>query len=215
MKRSLQIGIFVGLLIVFGAIGRSAGQQGGTAQGGSTNGVSLAPTGTNQTITPGDTTSIPLTIKEAASTSAAQDLNIVTSAGAAVFQVTPGASASITLGNGNHLLGGWGNNTFTFGTAGNDPVLVINARDTQVGGTTNERIFQKTANKDFAGVATCAASTVTVAFANAFTSTPAIFVSDETTTGGARVSTKSNAAFTVTCTGATDVLDYIVVGNPN
>jgi hypothetical protein len=70
-------------------------------------------------------------------------------------------------------------------------------------------------NTDTEGLVTCAASTVTKTFAQAFTSTPTIVVSDETTAGGARVSAKSASAFTVTCTGATDVVDYFVFGNPN
>jgi len=71
------------------------------------------------------------------------------------------------------------------------------------------------ANNDYAGVLTCAAGTVSKTFTAAWTSTPTIVVSDETTAGGARVSAKSATAFTVTCTGATDVVDYIVIGNPN
>jgi hypothetical protein len=64
-------------------------------------------------------------------------------------------------------------------------------------------------------VLTCAAGTASWTFALAYTSTPVILVSDETTAGGARVSAKSNTGFTVTCTGATDVVDYFVIGNPN
>lgn len=80
---------------------------------------------------------------------------------------------------------------------------------------TADRIQQSAANNDKAGVVTCAGNTVTKTFANPYVSTPVIFVSDETTAGGARVSAKSASAFTVTCTGATDVVDYIVMGNPN
>jgi hypothetical protein len=70
------------------------------------------------------------------------------------------------------------------------------------------------AQADSWGVATCATSTVSISFAIAYTSTPVIVVSDETTTGGARVSTKSNSGFTITCTGASDVVDYFTGGNP-
>lgn len=82
-------------------------------------------------------------------------------------------------------------------------------------GGKGQHIKTQAATSDVAGVLTCAASTASLTFTTAYTSTPVIVVSDETTAGGVRVSAKSNTAFTVTCTGATDVVDYITVGNPN
>ncbi len=76
-------------------------------------------------------------------------------------------------------------------------------------------LTQAAANGDKAGVLTCAIGTVTKTFSTAYSSTPVIVISDETTVGGANVSTKSASAFTVTCTGLTDVVDYFVIGNPN
>ncbi|HEY5027433.1 MAG TPA: hypothetical protein VIK39_03415, partial [Candidatus Angelobacter sp.] len=96
-------------------------------------------------------------------------------------------------------------NYFKFGNTGH---LIFS-------GAASQHIDTFAANNDISGVLTCAASTVTKTFATAYTSTPVIGVSDETTTGGARVSAKSASAFTVTCTGATDTLDYFVHGNPN
>lgn len=78
-----------------------------------------------------------------------------------------------------------------------------------------QHVVSQAAQADSWGVATCAASTVTITFTRAYTSTPAIVVSDETAAGGARVSAKSNSAFTITCSGATDVVDYFTGGNPN
>jgi hypothetical protein len=81
--------------------------------------------------------------------------------------------------------------------------------------TAGQHFNQSAATSDLAGTLTCAAGTVSRTFTTAFTSTPIIVVSDETTAGGAKVSAKSNTAFTVTCTGATDAIDYQVIGNPN
>jgi hypothetical protein len=78
-----------------------------------------------------------------------------------------------------------------------------------------QHLVSQAAQADSWGVATCAASTVTVTFTRAYTSTPTIVVSDETSAGGARVSAKSNSSFTITCSGATDVVDYFTGGNPN
>jgi len=78
-----------------------------------------------------------------------------------------------------------------------------------------QHVNTQAAQADSWGVATCSSSTATVSFTTAYTSTPAIIVSDETTTGGARVSAKSNSSFTITCTGASDVVDYFTGGNPN
>jgi hypothetical protein len=78
-----------------------------------------------------------------------------------------------------------------------------------------QHLVSQAAQADSWGVATCAGSTVTVTFTRAYTSTPVIVVSDETAAGGARVSAKSNTAFTITCSGATDVVDYFTGGNPN
>ncbi len=78
-----------------------------------------------------------------------------------------------------------------------------------------QHINSQAAQADSWGVATCNTNTVTVTFTTAYTSTPVIVVSDETTAGGARVSASSNTAFTITCTGASDVVDYFTGGNPN
>jgi hypothetical protein len=82
-------------------------------------------------------------------------------------------------------------------------------------GNTSSRITAQAAPGDLAGTLTCAASTATKTFTTAYTSTPTILVFDETTKGGVNLTAKSATAFTVSCTGATDALDYIVIGNPN
>jgi hypothetical protein len=89
------------------------------------------------------------------------------------------------------------------------------AANLQFNSSKGQHIFTQAATSDLAGVLTCAASTASLTFATAYASTPTIVVSDETTTGGARVSAKSNTAFTITCTGATDVVAYHTIGNPN
>jgi hypothetical protein len=82
-------------------------------------------------------------------------------------------------------------------------------------GNTSSHIIAQAAPGDLAGTLACAASTATKTFTTAYTSTPTILVFDETTKGGVNLTAKSNTAFTVSCTGATDALDYIVIGNPN
>lgn len=68
---------------------------------------------------------------------------------------------------------------------------------------------------DISGVLTCSSGTVSKTFTTAYTATPVIIVSDETTTGGAKVSTKSATGFTITCTGSSDVVDFMTRGNAN
>jgi hypothetical protein len=62
---------------------------------------------------------------------------------------------------------------------------------------------------------TCAANTKTITFTTAFSNTNYVaLLTDQTTAGGARVSTKNTGSMVITCTGATDVVDYLVLGNP-
>lgn len=70
-------------------------------------------------------------------------------------------------------------------------------------------------NQDNWGTAVCAASTVTVTFTRAFTTaTYQVILTDQTTAGGAKAGTKNTGSFVITCTGATDSVDYLVLGNP-
>ena len=72
------------------------------------------------------------------------------------------------------------------------------------------------AARTWAGVTSCTTSTFTVTMTKLkYNSTPVIIVSDETTSGGARVSAKSATSFSVACTGASDVVDWATFGNPN
>ena len=72
-----------------------------------------------------------------------------------------------------------------------------------------------TVNLDNWGTATCAASTATVNFNTVYsTTTYQVMLTDQTTAGGARVSTKNVGSMVITCTGATDSVDYLVLGNP-
>ena len=73
----------------------------------------------------------------------------------------------------------------------------------------------------WAGTTSCSSNTFTITFptignnAMAFMNVPTIIISNSTTMGGARVSARSTTGFTVTCYGATDSVDWIVIGNPN
>jgi len=67
----------------------------------------------------------------------------------------------------------------------------------------------------YAGTSACSGSIKTIILPITYNSQPAIFVFDETTKGGASLSAKSTSGFAVSCAGATDVFDWMVVGNPN
>lgn len=70
-------------------------------------------------------------------------------------------------------------------------------------------------NNDRVGTLTCALGTVTYTFTLAMTTTTyRVILTDQTTTGGALVSAKNLASFDVSCTGLTDSVDYMVIGNP-
>jgi len=64
------------------------------------------------------------------------------------------------------------------------------------------------------GRATASSNSITVVFNNTYAVTPIIVVSDETTAGGATVTSKSATGCTITTTGASDVVDWTVVPNP-
>jgi hypothetical protein len=75
-------------------------------------------------------------------------------------------------------------------------------------------IGQASANQ-FAGTSSCSASTKSISLPITYISQPVILVFDETTKGGVNLSAKSTSGFTVSCAGATDVFDWMIIGNPN
>jgi hypothetical protein len=207
-----------------------AGGYTSPAQGGtSANAIVNNPLGTSQTITPGDTTSVPLTIVGAASTSV--DLfDVGPNGGTKAFSVNntgttfqigagvSGATINCSPGGGVCTFGPGVNAALILGGGGAGPVNLKTSGSIGLGvgiGSTGLHLNLNAANEDIAGKLTCAGSTATKTFSTAFTSTPTVIVFDETTKGGANLTAISNSAFTVSCTGATDALDYIVVGNPN
>jgi len=70
------------------------------------------------------------------------------------------------------------------------------------------------AANQWAGVSACSGSTKAISLPVTYNSQPVIIVFDETTKGGTSLTTKSASGFTVSCTGASDVFDWMVVGNP-
>jgi hypothetical protein len=84
------------------------------------------------------------------------------------------------------------------------------------GGLYANALNQSTASS-FAGTSACSSSSKVITFApsTAFNSQPVILVFDETTKGGANLTAKSTTAFTVSCSGASDVFDWEVIGNPD
>ncbi len=73
---------------------------------------------------------------------------------------------------------------------------------------------QKSPNQ-YAGVSSCRGGMREVALPRTYNSQPVIFVFDESTRGGASLVAKTTSAFTVSCGGAGDTFDWIVVGDPN
>jgi hypothetical protein len=181
--------------------------------GGAANSVSLTPS-TNQTIQASNTTAIPLTIKEATGTTSGQDFQILDSTGVNnLFSISNGGT-TINLHNGvNTTIGGNGAGSITIGN--NTGATNLGGRIVKVGNDGFTHITMFSANNDVAGNLTCAGGTVTKTFAATYTSTPTVLPVDRTTAGGAHLTAVSNTAFTVGCTGATDVVDYLVIGNPN
>lgn len=126
-----------------------------------------------------------------------------------------GASAYSGSSQGVRL-GGWALNDSTLNT-----VLYVSSNaggsssDVIQFGDVSTHLTQATSNTDIAGVLTCSSGTAGRTFSTSFASPPVVIVSDETTAGGARVSAKGATSFTVTCAGASDIVDYVVIGNPN
>ena len=77
-----------------------------------------------------------------------------------------------------------------------------------------QHMNQNTANQ-VAGTSACSSGAQTVTFPSPFVSPPALLVFDETTKGGISLAGKGTWGFIVSCTGASDVFDWIVIGNPN
>ncbi len=73
---------------------------------------------------------------------------------------------------------------------------------------------QNTPNR-LAGSASCSAGTQTISFTGSYVSPPVVLLFDETTKGGVSLTAKANWGFEVSCAGASDTFDWIVIGNPN
>jgi hypothetical protein len=117
-----------------------------------------------------------------------------------------------------------GSNNFTGGfsaASGNfSGSLTVGSLVTSPDGFITPGQIQQNAQSQIAGTSACVTGTKIITFSGgifqaAYNNTPVIIVFDETTHGGASLSAKSNTAFTVTCTGASDVFDWIVIGNLN
>jgi hypothetical protein len=75
-------------------------------------------------------------------------------------------------------------------------------------------VNQNSANQ-VAGTSACSSGTQTIVFPGPFVSPPVVLISDETTKGGVSLTGKGTWGFIVSCAGASDVFDWIVIGNPN
>jgi hypothetical protein len=75
-------------------------------------------------------------------------------------------------------------------------------------------ILNQNAANHLAGTSACSFGTKAISFGATYSSPPVILLFDETTAGGVKLSAKSISGFTADCTGASDVFDWIVIGNP-
>jgi hypothetical protein len=73
---------------------------------------------------------------------------------------------------------------------------------------------QNTANR-VAGTSSCSAGAQTITFPGPYANPPVVLLFDETTKGGVSLTGKGTWGFIVSCSGASDTFDWIVVGNPN
>jgi len=67
----------------------------------------------------------------------------------------------------------------------------------------------------FAGTHACTNGTGVVSFTSPFKSVPVILVFDETVKNGVSLLSKSNAVFTVSCSGLNDSFSWLAIGNPD
>jgi hypothetical protein len=77
-----------------------------------------------------------------------------------------------------------------------------------------QHLNQNSANQ-VAGISTCSSGAQTIVFPGPFVSPPAVVVFDETTKGGVSLTGKGTWGFIVSCAGASDVFDWMVIGNPD
>lgn len=141
-----------------------------------------------------------------------------------ILAVPNGAATATAYGFTSNSGAGmyWNGTSLLFAVGGNpgfyDNAVTgfnVNALNFNFSAGKGQHVNSQAAQADSWGVVTCAASVATVTFTTAYTSTPAILLFDETTKGGVNLTAKSNTAFSISCTGATDVVDYFTGGNPN
>jgi hypothetical protein len=77
------------------------------------------------------------------------------------------------------------------------------------------KTLNQTAASRYAGTSACSGGLKEITFGTTYASQPVILVFDETTSGGASLRSKSTKGFTVTCSGQSDVFDWMAIGNPN
>lgn len=76
-------------------------------------------------------------------------------------------------------------------------------------------VIEQSSANTLAGTTSCSGNTKTFTWGLTYNSQPVILIFDETTAGGANLTSKNTHGATVHCTGATDIFDWMVIGNPN
>lgn len=71
------------------------------------------------------------------------------------------------------------------------------------------------APNQLAGISSCKDSAESIIFQHNYVTQPVILAFDETTKAGLNITSKSTKGFTVSCSGPSDVFDWLAIGNPN
>ena len=155
-------------------------------------------------------------------------------AGSALVYVTGGGIASL---DNDILQGGCTNAIWADNTAGNGKVYVANSSIT---GSTNAIKTTATATKVFlgegnrysgaassggagsivttglgeSGTITCSTSAATITFLNVYGVAPNYTLFDKTTTGLVTTTSENTTSLVLGCPGASDVINYVITGNP-
>lgn len=108
--------------------------------------------------------------------------------------------------------GSW---TERFRVAATGGINFSNASGVRIAQINNAGQINQGSAGTFAGASECVAGVKTITFPAPYRNPPAIFVFDETNPGGAKLSSRALAKFTVACTGMSDAFSWLTIGNPD
>jgi hypothetical protein len=125
---------------------------------------------------------------------------------------TPGGTMSNDAILSMFNAGSW---TERFRVAATGGINFSNASGVRIAQINNAGQINQGSAGTFAGASECVAGVKTITFPAPYRNPPAIFVFDETNPGGAKLSSRALAKFTVACTGMSDAFSWLTIGNPD